>query len=392
MCEEYKKQKREQEKSFRIAAKKILLTYSQISKDTEFTINQLLEQLQYKLGKFNYIISQEAHSDGAMHFHVLLIRSKKFDIRSHSSLDLEIDGRVVHGNYKAVNNIEGAVHYVCKDKQYITNLENLQDGKILDDKEFLLQRAKTVGYEEALFEYSVKYPKKALTSIKKFKNNLQEIQQIQDQIEDDLLESPFQIENFNLQTPLKQWVQDPNLYHKKTLILVGKSGIGKTEFAKVFALKNNFKTLVVNHKEGFQRIKNSYQAIIVDDANVNEFTETQLLALIDNSTSKSIRIMYKTVRKKKGVVTIILMNHQQFNHIKHLLKQEAFARRSVICEPQSPFMINVNINIQNNVHHGDVNIFQNRSENHFERHQLYEKTLIQENQKRCRDISEKNRQ
>lgn len=56
----------------------------------------------------------------------------------------------------------------------------------------------------------------------------------------------------------------------------------------------------MNHKEGFQRITNSYQPIIVDDANVADFTDTQLLALLDNSTSKSIRVMYKTVRKKKG--------------------------------------------------------------------------------------------
>jgi len=128
MCDKYKEQEQEQQKSFRISAKRLFITYSQISKETGFTKNNLLEQLHLKLGRFSYIISQEAHSDGGMHFHVLLIHRKKFNIRSHSLLDLEIDGRVAHGNYKPVNNIEGTVHYVCKDKQYITNIENLQDG------------------------------------------------------------------------------------------------------------------------------------------------------------------------------------------------------------------------------------------------------------------------
>ena len=137
--------------------KKILLTYSQISNYTEFTKDNLCEKSFLKYEDFSYIINQEAHSDGGMHFHVLLIRSKKFDIKSHSSLYLEIDGRVTHGNYKPVNNMEGTVHYVCKDKQYITNLENLQDGKILEYKDFLLQRAKAVGYSDALFEYFVKF-------------------------------------------------------------------------------------------------------------------------------------------------------------------------------------------------------------------------------------------
>jgi len=66
------------------------------------------------------------------------------------------------------------------------------------------------------------------------------------------------------------------------------------------------------------------------------------------------------------------MNHHQFNDIKGLLKQEAFGRRFVICQPQNPFMINVNINIQNNNnHHGDVNHY--HPLNDFEKHQLLEK-------------------
>ena len=81
------------------------------------------------------------------------------------------------------------------------------------------------------------------------------------------------------------------------------------------------------------------------------------------------------------------MNHHQFNDIKGLLKQEAFGRRFVICQPQNPFMINVNINIQNNNnHHGDVNHY--HPLNDFEKHQLLEKKLIKDNQKRCRDIQE----
>jgi len=54
----------------------------------------------------------------------------------------------------------------------------------------------TVGFEEALIDYSVKYPKKALTSIKIFKKNFQEIQDLQMSSKGDPLETPFTVENF----------------------------------------------------------------------------------------------------------------------------------------------------------------------------------------------------
>jgi len=382
MCEQ------EQPKSFRISAKKILLTYSQISKETGFTKNNLLEQLQLKLGYFSYIISEEAHSDGGMHFHVLLIRDQKFNIKSHFLLDLEIDGRVAHGNYKPVNSMGRTVHYVCKDKRYITNLENLQDGKILDDKEFLLQRAKIVGTQAALNEFANKYPKRALSSICSLEKNLQKMLNLQKATKGDLLETPFTLENFHMEGVLKLWALNPKLL---ALFLVGDSGIGKTQFAKAFCIEHQWKTLLVSHKEDFKRIDTSYEAVIIDDANFNDFTDTQKLSLIDNSVEKTIRVMYQTVTKKEGVVMMILMNHKQYKDIHHLLQEKALARRFLICEPQRPFMINVNINIQNNhhgdVHHGDVNHY--HSLNDFEKHQLHEETRIEGNRKRCAAIYEK---
>ena len=116
-----------------------------------------------------------------MHFHVLLIGHKKFNIRSHSSLYLEIDGRVAHGNYKPVNNIEGTVHYVCKDKQYITNLENLQDGKLFEGKEFIYQKVELKGVDKALLDYSQTHKEKALpgvsiTALKKHFNDIKRTQ------------------------------------------------------------------------------------------------------------------------------------------------------------------------------------------------------------------------
>lgn len=360
MCEEYKEQKQEQkqEKSFRIAAKKILLTYSQISKDTGFTKNKLLEQLQYKLGRFSYIISQEAHTDGGTHFHVLLIRSKKFDIKSHSLLDLEIDGQVAHGNYKPIHNIEGAVHYVCKDKQYITNLENLREGELLTAKEFIYQQVKEKGVEKALLDYSQTHKEKALAgvSVSALKKHFNDIKKIELLTKIDRIDTPFTLKDFNIDSVLREWIQNPN----KTLLLVGRSGVGKTQFFKAVAKEKLSKTLIVNHKEDLRRLDDTYDSIIIDDANIDQFEDTQLLSLIDNQTGKTLRVLYDTVYKKKGIVQMIAMNRKEFIKIYGRLKEERMLRRVLFHHVKKPFLININLHIQNNHITNNYNIKNSR--------------------------------
>lgn len=63
-----------------------------------------------------------------------------------------------------------------------------------------------------------------------------------------------------------------------------------------------FKTLLVSHKEDFQRLNTSYDAIIVDDANFIDFNNAQKLSLLDNTIEQTIRVLYQTVTKKKGLL------------------------------------------------------------------------------------------
>lgn len=388
---------------FRISAKRILLTYSQVHPDMQPTdLLGLLEKSLY-LSRFDYIIAKEQHhnpdstdlqnnsyictqkstlNEKGIHYHVILIGQKKFEIKSQKGLDIEFKGNTYHGNYQPVKDLTHTIEYVCKHKMYISSLTNLQDGKILDDKDFLLQRAKTVGFEEALIDYSVKYPKKALTSIKNLKNNFQEIQNLHKSSKGDLLETPFTVENFHLEGNLKRWTLYPSLY---ALFLIGKSGIGKTQFAKAFCKEKKWKTLLVSHKEDFQRINTSYDAVIIDDANFNEFSDSQKLALIDNSVEKTIRVMYQTVTKKKDVVMMILMNHQPFREVYKLFQQEAYSRRVIIHNPKAPFIVNLNFNPTYNINHYYGNA-QNNHYSAFEHHVKQEKQLIKDNQKAANEI------
>lgn len=375
-----KSQKKDQ-KTFRVCARKLFLTYSQLNND--LSAKGLLKLLRKNplLWGSQYVIGKELHQEEGAHFHVILVSKTKLDIRNPEILDIDHEGKIFHGNYQPVKNLQQAVKYVCKDREYITDLPELIDGRLLSEKEFLASQVEKKGVATALLDYTKDHPEKAFSSrsVSALKKNFKDIQEMENSLRGNVLKSPFKLQNFDLKDELKEWVENPNQHKKKALILIGESGIGKTEFGKVFCIEKQLKTLVVNHKEDFQKIDLSHDAIIVDDANVGDFEKTQLLALLDNTTDRSVRVLYQTVTKKEGVVMIMLMNHAQLKDIYQTVKQKPFLRRALVYEPEQPFMINVNIqnNIQiHNVHNGDVI---NNNGQAFQQHQEREQEFIKAN-------------
>ena len=85
-----------------------------------------------------------------------------------------------------------------------------------------------------------------------------------------------------------------------------------------------------------------------------------------------------------GVVTMILMNHNQLKEIAYLLKQGPFGRRVVMVKVQQPFMINVyNIknSYNNNTYHGNV------KHNHtFQEYLKKKEKLMEQNRKTIAEL------
>lgn len=94
-----------------------------------------------------------------------------------------------------------------------------------------------------------------------------------------------------------------------------------TLFLKAVAKEKISKTLFVNHKQNFTRLYQSYETIFIDDANIDQLEDTQLLSLIDNQVGKTLRVLYDTVFKKKGIVQMIAMNRKEFDKIYYRLRQ-----------------------------------------------------------------------
>ena len=363
---------------FRIAAKKIFLTYSQVN--SEITALHVLEQLQSKiqLRHFQYVISKEYHKDRGIHFHVVLIQQEKVDIRNPNALDIHYQEQAFHGNYTPVNSLRHAIAYACKDKEYITNLESLKDGQLLSAKQFIIYQVEQKGVRQALLDYYKVSPEKAIAgiSVGALRKHFHEIDKLKGELQLDQINTPFTLDNFHIPHEVQEWIQHPD----KTLILVGKSGIGKTQFCKAVVKEKNLKTLVVNHKEDFRRLNPSYDAIIIDDANIHELEETQLLSIIESQAGKSIRVLYDTVIKKAHILQMIAINKTEFQKLAPYLRQPRFARRLLLQVINEPFIININVVNNNVVNHIKVNHYNNHTD--IKAHQQNEQLHIQKMQAR----------
>lgn len=106
----------------------------------------------------------------------------------------------------------------------------------------------------------------------------------------------------------------------------GESGIRRTHLARAFVKDKNLNALVVNHKEDLQKLNRLYGAIVFGDTNLHEIERSQLLAWHDNSEDKTLRVLYKTVEKRKHLVQIITINFKALQQMKKTLleKKEQF--------------------------------------------------------------------
>lgn len=333
-------------KNFRIAAKRIYLTYSQVNKDMEnIDVLKILQSKNFFC--FKYLISKEYHLDGGTHFHVLLEATNKFDIKDATFLDIQYQEKTYHGNYQPVRSLPNVVQYVCKAGDFITDLTNIRQGKLLTTKEILIERALDIGVSNALIEHCKQLPDKALpnlslTSAKAFFKSLADLKQQEEAYK---LDTPFGLQDFDLKSnkELQEWILNP----AKTLVLAGPSGVGKTQFCKAYAQDKALKALVVNHTEDFKKLDDKHECVIVDDANMHQLDATQLLAVIDNTVQKTLRVLYAAVSKKPGLTQMLTMNKPEYEKIKNLFKQERFSRRLVFSEIKG-CIINLNVNIQIN--------------------------------------------
>ncbi len=348
-------------KAFRISAKKLYLTYSQVNQKmtSEYVISQL--KANESLPRFDYLVSRELHQDGGVHFHALITSDTKFNIRSANILDLKFEDENFHGNYQPVRNLEKVVEYICKEGDYVTSFKNIIDGKLISLKQTIMRLADAEGIGQTLLNLCQDHTDKAFNSLglinaEKF---LEKKSLLQDELDAENVVTPFQCHDFMLPQKLQAWVDNP----VKTLVLTGPSGIGKTQFVFALCKDKGLRPLFVNHKQGLSRLKSHHGAIVFDDFDLGSFSEAELLSFLSTDVVKNLRVLYKEVRKKSNLIQILTLNTKDLQTVVRYFRQKRFLRRIDFVQLEQPF-INPNVVININVNYAKQVIINNNNNNH----------------------------
>lgn len=121
---------------------------------------------------------------------------------------------------------------------------------------------------------------------------------------------------------------------KKVIVLVGPTGLGKTQYA----LAHFKKPLHVKDKEDWRRYNDTTDGIILDDLDFPSWSPLTLLKLLDMETPITQNIKYGATRIKAGTPRIICVNHMDlfWPRTIHAETIKACERRINIIEVNNP--------------------------------------------------------
>ncbi len=115
------------------------------------------------------------------------------------------------------------------------------------------------------------------------------------QLQPDLETAEYEMDTFN-RLPITDF--------KKSIILCGPPGIGKTQFA----LAHFKKPLLVSHMDDLGRFNKSYDGIVFDDMSFNHMPRSGQIHVLDIANTRSIHIRYTCAKIPKHTKKIFCTN------------------------------------------------------------------------------------
>lgn len=240
---------------FRFQSKYCFLTYSQCPVSKEV----LLDLLKTKVPDHSYIIvSQESHQDGQKHLHAFIVSQGRMRFSSQLFFDLESEGSTYHPNIVKPNDPDATRTYVAKDGDFVEEGEFHSTKKrkgptygelcdASDSKEAFMDAI----YQHHSRDYFLHGERIEAMASKRFKPTQQ-------------VYVPKYTDFPNLPSLLTDWYGAyfvrPRRDRPKSLILVGPSRLGKTEWAR--SLGNH---VYVRGAWNAEHFKSPYDYIVMDD-------------------------------------------------------------------------------------------------------------------------------
>lgn len=282
--------------NFRLQGRHFFLTYPKcdLDKDAAYDTLNRKESIKYA------IVSQEKHLDGSDHLHAYIELLKKVNIKDPRFFDIA----EWHPNVQRPRNIPATINYVKKDGNFkefgIPNLEHQEEFNIY-------KLAKELPYEE-YFNTCLKrkipfqYANDAWKRSDAFTIGTSECE---GKIRSDLSNLSY------------EEIKD----NRKSIILIGPSGIGKTSWCKRECPKP---ALFVTHLDTLKQFNpKHHKCIIFDDMSFIHLPREAQIHLTDRDDDRAIHVRYGVAYIPRGTPKLFTANRDIF------LDDEAINRRII---------------------------------------------------------------
>jgi len=276
---------------FRVNRRKVGLTYSCPTGADDNPIESkedLLKFLEDLGGHCQYVIAKELHESGKKHYHAYCNFDAKIDTKNERFFDYE----GVHPNI--IKPGAGWIGYCKKDKEFITNIEVNPFTTAIN--------METV--EQACDFLWKSRPQCMALHGKQVESNLRKKMRIEPPSEGPFF-GPY-------------WFEP--LTDIKTTVLVGASGIGKTEFAITHFGGREFFVSHIDQLKNYDPTK--YSGIIFDDMDFKHMPRETQIAITDWNQPRSIHGRYQPAYIPRHTPKIFTANFDPFD-----FSDPAIARR-----------------------------------------------------------------
>jgi hypothetical protein len=288
----------------------------------------------------SYETGQEEHdSKNYEHFHVLVKFDRPVKIRSADFWDLN----GVHGHYKTLNKgrdaFRNTAEYCKKDGDYIEEIDRKPDVgvglvKATNDSSMLSYLISEIA------KYDPKSPIEVNNALKAIVGALnldsRSVYHMNEKTFEKCIYNQFKWDNntvnnynmctFNVPEEMKEWML--NEMNKRSLIMYGKSGTGKTSLAKAI-FKN---PLIVTNLEKLKHLKPEHDGIIFDDFCFRTLVYEQKIHLLDIETERDFSVKFGHVVIGKGIPRIFTTNRNLEEFIGTTVVPDELNRRIIAIE------------------------------------------------------------
>lgn len=275
---------------FRCQAARLFLTTPTCPVEKEEALRQWKQACTTDV--IEYIVCVEKHEDGSPHLHAFLRLDRKVNIKNPRLFDLKgEDGRVYHTRIEGCRSPKKVKDYVKKDGDFIQS-----EGMVEPEGNYAaaMALAKEGKVDEAKELLSDKEPKDSILRSSEISKGLQAFAPTPE------YKGPPHLAQFVVPDELDAAVQ---MLGKKSLVISGPSGIGKTRFARSLFPKHHFITCMDQ-----LRSLVSGQALVFDDMDFADMSRSAVLQLIDQDDDRRIRCRYSDGVIKANTPKVFLTN------------------------------------------------------------------------------------